>query len=546
MTATPDTDVRIFRILVADELALEGLNFIRAQEDTELVSKPGLSEQQYAQIIGEHDALIVRSGVRVTAAMLRNPGRLKIIARAGVGVDNIDVEAATQKGVLVVNTAEASTITTAEHAFALIMAVLRNLGPAYRTMIAGGWDRRHFQGRQLSGNTLGIIGFGRIGQTVAKRALAFNMNVLAFDPFINAETMLEGRVKMFRDFMDLLPHADILTFHVPLNDSTRGMLNARTFEICRDGVYVVNVARGGVVDEQDLITALDSGRCSGAALDVFREEPLAADHPLRSHPQVLVTPHLGASTHEAQQAVSINAAEACLSYLRSEGIQGAVNAGGLQIDLSTMQRCYVDLGDRMARLISPMVTDGFGKVTIMIAGEQLAAGQGLIERTVLCGLLREHLSDPVNIINVNSVAESRSIQVRTVLCEANSADELVLEIEEPARAMGRTRRVVGRVYDDGKPRVVEINGYHLDMVPAGDMLLIQNEDRPGMIGLVGTRIGAAGVNIADMSISRRETPEGITAMMVLRIDAPILGAQLDDLKSQMGILKVAALRLPPE
>ncbi len=554
-TPTSQAPPTVYRILAADKLAKEGLEWIEAQPDAELVNKPGLSEDEYAAIVGEHDAMIVRSGIKVTAKILANPGRLKVIARAGVGVDNIDLDAATEKGILVVNTADANTITTAEHALALLLALVRHVGPAHRTMAEGGWDRSKFQGRQLAGKTLGVVGFGRIGQTVATRALAFDMNVLAYDPFINAETMLDGKVRMYRDFEEMLPHADVLTFHVPLNDQTRGMLGAQNFDKARKGVFVVNAARGGVVDEQALLEALDSGRCGGAALDVYTTEPLPADHPLREHPQVLLTPHLGASTVEAQQAVSIDAAAACLTYLRGQGIQGAVNAAGLRIDLSTIQRQYVDLSRRMAQLISPMVTRGIACVTIELIGKQLAGAAGMVERTALVGLLRDHLQDPVNLINVNQVAEQRGIRVRTVTSEEDGSrgPQLTLEIQGPSDAVepnaheaDKTRRIVGRVYDDLKSRVIEINGYHMDMVPAGHMVLLQNEDRPGMIGMVGSEFGESKLNIADMTISRRPNPDGqgATALMVLKVDDEPPAALLNRLKARPGILKVAALKLP--
>ncbi len=553
MTAavTPSTGTHTFKILAADKLDPQGLEYIQSQPDAELVNKPGLSEDEYAAIVGEHDAMIVRSGIKVTAKILENPGRLKVIARAGVGVDNIDLEAATAKGILVVNTAEASTITTAEHAFALMMALMRNIGPAHMTMCNGGWDRSKFQGRQLAGKTLGVVGMGRIGRTVAERAMAFHMDVVGYDPFFNQETACEGKVKMFRDFADMLPHVDIISFHVPLNDQTRSMLNKETFAKCKDGVYVVNAARGGVVDEADLIEALDSGKCAGAALDVYSKEPPPEDSPLRTHPKILHTPHLGASTKEAQQAVSIDAAESCLTYLRGQGVKGAVNAGGLKIDLSPMQQRYVDLALRMAQLISPMITRGISQVTIELIGSSLAAGQSMIERTALVALLQDHLSDPVNIINVSKVAEKRGIKIRTILSEEEGprGSELALEVQGPPTAVDDTthpadkvRRIVGRVYDDLRPRVVEINGYHMDMVPAGQMLLLQNEDRPGMIGLVGSVFGEAGINIADMTISRRDS----TALMLLKLDGEPGADVIEALKSKPGILKAASVKLAPE
>jgi D-3-phosphoglycerate dehydrogenase len=542
---------RKFKILAADKLAKEGLQWVEAQPDAELTNKAGITEDELAKIAGEYDAMIVRSGVKVTAKVLENPGRLKVVARAGVGVDNIDLDAATAKGILVVNSAEASTITTAEHAFALIMALLRNIGPAYKTMTEGGWDRNKYEGRQLQGLTLGVVGFGRIGRTVAERALAFGMNVLAYDPFFNAETALEGRVKMFRQFSDLLPQADVLTFHVPANEQTRNMLNAETFALAKKGVYVVNAARGGIVNEQALIDALNAGQCAGAALDVFPKEPPPKDDPLRTHPKVLLTPHLGASTAEAQQAVSIDAAAASLAYLRGEGILGAVNVTGLRVDLSPAQQRYVDLAQRMAALISPMITRGIASVSIELVGEQLASAAGTIERTTLVGLLKAYLDVPVNVINVKQVAESRGIKLRTTTADEETArgPRLTIEILGPEDATSeethpadRKRRIVGCVYDDQKPRILEINGYHMDMIPAGNMVLLQNEDRPGMIGLVGTEFGQAKVNIADMSISRRDA----TALMVLKIDGEAPASLIEHLKTKPGILKAAVVRLPSE
>ncbi len=567
---------KTFTLLAADKLADEGLAYIKDQPDAELLNRPDLValkaekgqdavDEEVGKLLaaGGVHAMAVRSGIKVTPKMLENPGDLKVIARAGVGVDNIDLPAATAKGILVVNTAEASTITTAELSFTLLMALLRKIGPASRTMHAGGWDRNKFKGRQLHGLTLGVVGLGRIGRTVAERAIAFGMDVVGYDPFVNTDLQLGAHtVKTFRDFADMLPHVDVLSFHVPKTEQTTGMLNADTFAKCRKGVYVVNAARGGIVDEAALLEALESGQCAGAALDVYTSEPPPEDFPLRTHPNALCVPHLGASTEEAQTAVSVEAAKACLAYLRGEGIKGAVNAGGVRVDLTEKQHAYVALADRMATLISPMVTRGIAEVTVELCGKDLAAAAGTIERTVLIGLLRRHFDTPLNVINVADVADQRGIKVATTTHETGSkapqalaglSGQLTLTITGPESATDsdtpaadRTRRVVGRVYDDGLPRVLEINGYPMDMVPAGPMVVIRNDDKPGIIGTVGTTFGAAGVNIADMTIARRATADGkaFTALMLLKIDAEAPQALLDDLKTKDGILKVASVTLP--
>ncbi|MEE9404780.1 MAG: NAD(P)-dependent oxidoreductase, partial [Algisphaera sp.] len=453
-------------------------------------------------------------------------------------------------------TAEASTITTAEHAFTLMMALLRNVGPAYKTMSGGGWDRNKYKGRQLHGMTLGVVGLGRIGRTVAERALAFGMTVVGYDPFVSADIQLgEHTVRTFRDFKEMLPHVDVVSFHVPKTPETTGMLNDETFDLCRKGVFVVNAARGGIVDEEAVVKACDDGRCGGAALDVFTSEPPAEDSPLRTNPKILVTPHLGASTEEAQTAVSVDAAKGCLVYLRGEGIVGAVNAGGVRVDLTGLQAAYVDLASRMAKLVSPMVTRGIAKLEIELAGADLAAASGTIERHVLVGLLQRHFDMPLNVINVGPIAEERGLEVRVTRLEhaATASTQLTLTIHGPDGAVDdatpvadHTRRIVGRVYDDLQPRVVEINSYPMDMVPVGSMVVIQNDDKPGMIGMVGQAFGDAGVNIADMAISRRANSGGggSTALMLLKLDVPAPESLLGSVAKQVGVLKIEGVELP--
>lgn len=536
-----------FKILAADKIAQVGLDHIEAQSDCELINKPGITEDELALIAGDADGMIIRSGVKVTADVIANPGKLKVIARAGVGVDNIDLIAATDKGILVLNSAEASTLSTAEHAFTLMMALCRNVGIAHQTVSNGGWDRSKFNGITLEGKTLAIVGFGRIGQTIAHRAMAFGITVIAYDPFINAQTMLDGKVKMYREFTDMLPHADIITFHVPKTEQTTGMLNKDTWKLCKKGVRVVNAARGGIVDETDLLEALDSGQCAGIALDVFTSEPPAEDCPLRNHPKILTTPHLGASTVEGQKAVSIIAIDNLLAYLRGDGVLGAVNAGGYRVDLSDHQNQYVDLANRMAALLSPICTRGIAKVKIQINGSELKAAAGTIERVVLMSLLKCSTDQPLNVINVKNIAQSRGIEVTCTLCD--DSERLTLSVQGPEGSVNadthpadKDRHIVGSILEDGRPRVLEINGYNMDIVPAGDMMLIRNEDRPGIIGLVGNTFGKAGVNIADMAISRRDD----SALMVLKLDAVASDDLIQSLKANESILHVSTVQLPAE
>ena len=542
----------MFKIIAADKIAKEGLALLEEQTDAEVTNKPGITVEELCDAVKGHHGMVVRSGVKVTREVFEAADELKVVARAGVGVDNIDLEAATENGVLVINTAAASTITTAEHAFTLLMALARNVGQAHETMRKGGWDRSKYKGKQLHGLTLGVVGFGRIGQTMAERALAFGMNVVAFDPVFSADTALDGRVKLYRDFKEILPLCDALSFHVPLTDQTRGMLGGDTFPLCKDGVMVVNAARGGVIDEDAVIPALESGKVRGVALDVFSKEPLAEDSPLRNHPQILLTPHLGASTEEAQTAVSVEAARGVLRYLRGEGIEGAVNVRGLRVDLDDWQKAYLTLASRAGRLLAPMITRGMASIDITLAGEGLASAAGTFERSALVGLLSDLVDEPVNLINVVDVAKRRGIQVRTVTQEDAGAggSYLAIEVTAPEGAVDseagscdQTRRVVGRVLADNLPRITQVNGFACDIVPEGAMVVLQNEDKPGMVGKIGAAFADAGINIADLALARRADADASSALMILKLDQDTPADFLDALRGQDGVLRVCAVSL---
>src|SRR5687767_14620467 len=352
-------DVCAMRILVADKLADEGLEFLKAS-GMEFDVKVGLKEDELAATVPSHDALIVRSGAKVTAKVLRNPGKLKAIARAGVGVDNIDLEAATAKGVLVLNTAEASTLSTAEHALALMMSLARKIPAAHAHVKSGQWQRNKYQGTQLAGKTLGVVGLGRIGRTVASRAIAMEMNVLGYDPYFSSPTALDGKVKMIRDFDEFLAQIDVITFHVPGGEQTRHLLNRdRLFNKCRPNLLVINDARGEVVDEFALADALKEKKVAGAAIDVFQTEPPAKDHPLLGLDNVVLTPHLGASTDEAQTAVSVEACKAVVAYLKSGEIRGAVNAGNIKLDLPPDEAPFAELARRIGALLAGFHEGGY-------------------------------------------------------------------------------------------------------------------------------------------------------------------------------------------
>ena len=539
------------RILVADKLAEEGLDFLK-QSGVEFDTKIGLKEDELASIIGQYDAMVVRSGVKATAKVLASPGRLKAIARAGVGVDNIDLDAATARGILVLNTAEASTLSTAEHALALMMSLARKIPAANQSLRSGQleWKKRsQYQGTQLAGKTLGVVGLGRIGRTVASRAIAMEMNVLGFDPYFNAPTALDGKVRMVKDFDEFLSQIDVITFHVPGGEGTKHLLNRdRLFNKCKPNLLVINDARGEVVDEFALADALKEKKIAGAALDVFQTEPPAKDHPLFGMDNVVLTPHLGASTDEAQTAVSVDACKAIVAYLKSGEIRGAVNAGGIRLDLPPDEAPYAKLASRIGALLAGYCECGYKTITLRASGTRAPKLMNTLLRLAAVELLKPHLGEgSVNVINVEHQARQRGISLVQVHEPAPPAglvgDVVGIRVDD---TNGASHRILGTVYADGLPRVLRVDGYNMDMVPEGHMVLVQNRDQPGVIGTVGTSFGDAGVNIADMVISREFNKDGTaTALMMIKTDSPPPDALLNRLRARPNILRVKALVLPP-
>ena len=534
------------RILVADKLADEGLEVLK-REQVEFDAKVGLKENELAAAVGAYDALIVRSGAKVTAKVLEKPGSLKAIARAGVGVDNIDLDAATAKGILVLNTAEASTLSTAEHALALMFALARKIPQADAHVRSGQWKRNQYQGNQLAGKTLGVVGLGRIGRTVASRALAMEMNVLAYDPFYTSPAALDGRVKLIRDFDEFLSQLDVITFHVPGGDQTRHLLNHdRLFNKCRPNLLVINDARGEVVDEYALAEALRAKKVAGAGVDVYVQEPPPKDHPLFPLENVVLTPHLGASTDEAQTAVSVQACEAIVAYLKRGEIRGAVNAGGIRLDLPPDEAPFARLASRIGALLAGMSDAGYKTITLRASGQRAPKLMNTLLRLATVELLKPHLDTPVNVINVEHLARGRGIELVQVHEPAPPqglvGDIVGVRAEAPG---GESHRVLGTVYADGLPRVLRIDNFAMDMIPEGNMVLVMNQDQPGVIGTVGTSFGDAQVNIADMVISRDVNKDGTaTALMLIKTDSAPPPALLNRLKARPNILRVQALNLP--
>lgn len=528
----------MFRILITDPLADEGLATLRAAEGIEADVKTGLSPEALAEIVGEYDGMIIRSGVKVTAEVLAKPGRLRAIARAGVGVDNVDIDAATAAGILVMNTPDANTLSTAEHTVAMMLAAHRRIAPAHTHVVSGEWNRKAFVGEQLAGKTLGIVGLGRVGRAVAERALAFGMKVLAFDPFLRAETALDGRVRVVSKLDDMLGEIDVLTLHAAKTDDTKNLINAERLAKMRPTAYVVNCARGGLVDESALADAVKAGRLAGAALDVFDNEPPKGS-PVVGVDGIVLTPHLGASTRQAQTAVSTDAVDQMLDYLLRDTIRNAINVTGLPGDLSERDRAYLDLTARMASILSSWCGDGVDSVEVTTTGaESLHSLCPALSLQALVGMMNPHINTRLTMVNAGVFANERGIAVRTSTHAARADYPDVVRVR--FQRGDESHEIEGAAFSGGRLRVLAIDGYRMEMTPEGPLVLIFNDDRPGVIGVVGTIFGKHNINVADLFLSRLKK----TALMVCKIDGDVSEAILSEIRGEDAIVSVRLVTLP--
>ena len=528
----------MIKILVADPLDEQGMKMFEREPDVQADVRTGLKEAELAEMVGEYDGMIVRSGVTITDKVLAKPGKLRAIARAGVGVDNIDLKAATAAGILVMNTPDANTISTAEQTMALMLALSRHVPAADAHVRAGQWKRKEYVGVQLAGKTLGVIGLGRVGSAVAVRALAFDMKVVAYDPFYSGATALEGRVSLVGSREELFAQADYITIHTKLSEDTKGLINKANIAKMKPGVRIINSSRGGVINEADLAEALAEGKIAGAALDVYSAEP-PTGNPLLTAPRTVLSPHLGASTEEAQLAVTLDAVDALLRYLVKEEIRWAVNVAGLPAQFTERDKAYLDLAQRMGAILSQVGTGVVQTVCVTAHGQALEPLCGTLAKQVLVDLLSPHVSSRLNLINVEAFARERGLRLE------NRTDREVSAMTDAVTVTVSTKEgehsVTGEVFLDGRPRIMAIDGYQMNLVPEGEMVLIFNNDEPGVIGLVGTIFGDHKINIADMMLSRRAS----TALMVLKLDAHIPPEVLKALEAKRPPLtRVLPVKLP--
>ena len=525
------------KVLVADPIAPEGIEILKTVAEVDV--KTGLSKDELAAIIGEYDALAVRSETKVTAEIIAAATKLKIIGRAGVGVDNIDVEAATNRGILVVNSPEGNTLAAAELTVAMLLALARNIAPADQALRAGKWDRKKYMGSEVYGKTVGVIGLGKIGREVVSRLQAFGMSVLGYDPFLKPEQAEALGIKL-ADLDTLYRESDYITVHVPKTKETTGMINADKIALMKPTVRLINVARGGILDEAAVAEAVKSGRIAGAAIDVYTTEPAPADNPLLGVANILTTPHLGASTEEAQVNVALDIAEQIVEVLNGKPARAAVNMPSVSADMLARLQPYLTLAERIGSLHAQLTSSPISEVEVVYAGDFENLPTVHLTRAVLKGLLEPVVKEGVNYVNAPALAAARGIKItESRTAGAVEGGGCVLTVRK--RGGTKEREICGAVLSRDNIRILFIDGYRVDVRPSGPMLVTQHTDRPGVIGKVGTLLGEAGINIAGMHVGRES--EGQGALMVLKLDTPTPEALLEQIRKVDGMETVRLVQL---
>jgi len=502
------------KILVSDPVSVEGVELL--QKEYEVDVKTGLAPEELIRIIPEYDALIVRSETKVTKAVLDVAVKLKAIGRAGVGVDNIDVAEATKKGIIVLNAPEGNTVAATEHTMAMMLALARNIPQAHASLKNGQWLRSKMMGVEMRGKTLGILGLGRIGSGVAKRALAMEMHVVAYDPFISAAQAKTMGIKLV-ELAEVFPVADFITLHLPKTAETKNLLNKETFAKMKPGVRIINCARGGVINEGDLAVAVEQGIVAGAAIDVFEKEPVDFDNPLLKLDQVIVTPHLGASTAEAQVGVAVDVAIGIIAVLKGEPIATAVNMAPIQSHVLEVIRPYFELAEKMGCLAINLAEGRINAIDVEYNGEISEVDIKMLTTAVIKGLLNSILTEHVNYVNAPGIAKSRGIKVREVKSKdtANFANLITICVHTDKKS----HTVAGTLFGSTEGRIVMIDGYRVDVEPKGWLIVGPHINRPGIIGTVGSVLGNAGINIDSMQVGRTEISG--TNIMVMGVDSDI-------------------------
>lgn len=529
------------RVIVLDDIAQEGLDLLTAAAGIEFDIRTKLSGDALREALQQYDGAICRSGVKITAESLEGNRRLRAIVRAGVGTDNIDKVAATRLGIVVMNTPAGNTLSTAEHTFALLLALSRNVAPAYQSLQGGKWDRKSYMGTQVANKSLGIVGLGRIGQEVAKRAQAFQMRVFGYDPFLSNEQAAKLGVQRVETVKELLPQVDYLTVHTPLTSETRHLVGKEELPLLRRGIRLINCARGGIYDEAALLEGLQNGQIAGVALDVFEQEP-CVDSPLFGLPGVLCTPHLGASTEEAQTLVAVEAVQLLVNYLTTGEIRHAVNMAS--IDPKTLQAMqgYLDCAYRVGLLLAQWQDRGASSCHLSYRGQISEKDTKLLTSSFCAGLLQNALDEDVNIVNAEVLLRERGIELREELNHEMGAfrSSITASVTHEQETYSAGVTLLGT----NMPRLIRLGEYRLEAYLDGILLLFRHDDVPGIIGSVGTILGRHSVNIAQMSVGRSGTAPGGAAIGVLNLDEVPPQEAIDEMLSHPHVHRIRVIRMP--
>ncbi|MBA2116468.1 phosphoglycerate dehydrogenase [Bremerella alba] len=528
------------KVIVLDTLAQEGLDLLDQSPGIEYEVRTGLKGEELRSALNEFDGAICRSGVKITAESLEGNANLKVIARAGVGTDNIDSKSAARHGIVVMNTPTGNTISTAEHAFCLMMALSRNVPAASQSLVEGRWDRKKYMGAQLADKTLGVVGLGRIGMEVAKRALAFEMRVIAYDPFVSPERAAELGIELSDTVPEMLPHIDYLTVHTPLTPETKDMINAESIKTLKPGARLINCARGGIYNEEALVEGLKSGHLGGVALDVYAEEP-CTDSPLFGMENVVCTPHLGASTEEAQTQVAVEAVQLVVNYLTTGEIRHAVNVAPLDPKTLESVRGYLDVAYRLGLVAAQVHSGGVKSVKLTYRGEVSGKNTKLLTSAFCAGFLAKALEDEPNIINSEMLLLDRGVDLSTETSTdmGSFSSSITAAIEEG----GKSHQVGGTLFGSNMPRLILLDGQRLEAYLDGTLFVFAHNDVPGIIGKVGTIFGNHKINIAQMAVGRSSTMPG-SAVGVLNLDGLPSEAAVKEVMSSDHITSSKVIELP--
>ncbi len=521
------------KVLISDNLAPEGVKILK-DSGLDVTVKTGLKPDELKEEIKSYDGIVIRSATKLTADIIEKADNLKVIGRAGVGLDNVDLDAATKKGIIVMNTPLGNTISTAEHTMTLILALSRNVLQAHASMKEGKWERKKFMGREIYGKVLGIVGLGRIGREVAKRAIGFGMKVIAYDPYLSEDMAKKIQIEPV-DYEYLLKNSDYITFHVPLTDSTYHILGEKEFGLLKNTAMIVNCSRGGVVDEDALYKALSENKIAGAALDVYEKEPPEGSSLLKLD-NIGLTPHLGASTKEAQINVAIEVAEQVRDALQNKAIRNAVNLPSMESEVLEEISPYLNLAEKIGSLLGQLIEGYVKNIEIKYSGDILVHDVSPVTSALLKGFLSPMLMESVNYVNAGVIAKERGINVEEV--KSTEVKNFTNLIQVKVETDKKQNKVAGTLFSKTNPRLVNVDGFYVEAIPKGCMLIVYNQDKPGVIGHIGTTLAKGGINISGMSFGR--STEGGDALTVLNIDFPL---EDDFIKELLSLDYIKAIKL---